>query len=105
MTAASIHGDDDEDNGIIDIDEIQNHGILHHPPFLLQSLISLGIGASDISKLKANGIHTVGSLLSTTTKKLLRIKGFSDTKVEKIKEAAKKTCASILDFTTVIEIC
>jgi hypothetical protein len=49
--------------------------------------------------------YTLQSLLSTTTKKLLRIKGFSDTKVEKIKEAAKKTCASILDFTTVIEIC
>jgi hypothetical protein len=32
----------------------------------------------------------VKGLLAATTKKLLKIKGFSEIKVEKIKEAAKK---------------
>ncbi|EHK99937.1 putative Meiotic recombination protein DMC1 [Glarea lozoyensis 74030] len=73
MAQDTIIGDD-EDVGIIDIDEIQAHGI----------------GATDIAKLKANNIHTVASLVSCTTKRLLKIKGFSDIKVEKIKEAAKK---------------
>jgi meiotic recombination protein DMC1 len=34
------------------------------------------------------------SLCATTSKRLLRIKGLSDTKVEKIKEAAKKLSVS-----------
>ncbi|KAH6683112.1 Rad51-domain-containing protein, partial [Halenospora varia] len=57
-----------------------------------------GVGATDIAKLKSHNIHTVASLLACTTRRLLRIKGFSDTKVEKIKEAAKKmaVCSSIL---------
>ena len=36
------------------------------------------------------------SLCATTSKRLLRIKGLSDTKVEKIKEAAKKLSVSLL---------
>ncbi|KAG4430228.1 Meiotic recombination protein dmc1 [Cadophora sp. M221] len=67
-------GDDEDEGNIVDIDEIQAHGI----------------GAADISKLKAQNIHTVATLLSTTTRRLLKIKGFSEIKVEKIKEAAKK---------------
>ncbi|KAL5321541.1 hypothetical protein ACEPPN_009500 [Leptodophora sp. 'Broadleaf-Isolate-01'] len=67
-------GDDEEEGNIVDIEEIQAHGI----------------GAADISKLKAQNIHTVATLLSTTTRRLLKIKGFSEIKVEKIKEAAKK---------------
>ena len=91
--------------------------------FLLR--LSLGIGATDIAKLKANNIHTVAvrlsmpishvdvtsanrimqSLTSCTTRRLLKIKGFSDIKVEKIKEAAKKLSVSYhmsshIDFTS-----
>jgi hypothetical protein len=37
-----------------------------------------------------SGFHTVGQLLRTPTKVLLAIKGISDTKLEKIMEAARK---------------
>jgi hypothetical protein len=76
-----------------------------------------GIGAAEIAKLKGNNIHTVGvwlfhsfpsrpfcplvfgltsvqSLIAMTSKRLLKIKGFSDIKVEKIKDAAKKLMVS-----------
>ncbi|KUJ18047.1 uncharacterized protein LY89DRAFT_36047 [Mollisia scopiformis] len=76
--AGSTCGDEVE-NDIVDIDEIQ----------------SLGVNASDIAKLKSNNIYTVASLVSTPSKRLLKIKGFSDTKVEKIKEAGKKLAVGI----------
>ncbi|CAR26807.1 hypothetical protein ZYGR_0I00790 [Zygosaccharomyces rouxii] len=59
---------------IINVDELQNHGI----------------NASDLQKLKASGIFTVNTVLSTTRRSLARIKGLSEVKVEKIKEAAGK---------------
>ncbi|ESZ90116.1 meiotic recombination protein dmc1 [Sclerotinia borealis F-4128] len=73
--AASLCGDANElESTIVDIEEIQAHGI----------------SAADIAKLRSNGIHTVGTLIGTTNRRLVRIKGFSDIKVEKVKEAAKK---------------
>ncbi|TGO55169.1 hypothetical protein BOTNAR_0250g00050 [Botryotinia narcissicola] len=73
--AASLCGDaNEQESGIIDIDEIQAHGI----------------SASDIAKLRSNLIHTVGTLINTPIRKLVKIKGFSDIKAEKVKEAAKK---------------
>ncbi|KAK9450113.1 uncharacterized protein V1518DRAFT_413024 [Limtongia smithiae] len=59
---------------ILDVDELQN----------------LGINASDIQKLRAAGIHAVSTVLSTTRRNLLKVKGLSEAKVEKIKEAAGK---------------
>lgn len=76
-----------------------------------------GINASDISKLKAANIVTIAAspflspmpldrlailiseqtLVGTLSRKLLKIKGFSDTKVEKIKEAGKKLSVSTRD--------
>lgn len=49
-----------------------------------------GINVSDIQRLKANSLHTVGAVHSMTTKNLLKIKGFSDAKVDKIKDAVRK---------------
>lgn len=60
--------------GIVSIDELQNYGI----------------NASDLQKLKAGGIFTVNTALSTTRRNLAKIKGLSEVKVEKIKEAAGK---------------
>ncbi|KAI8980864.1 meiotic recombination protein DMC1/LIM15 [Pilobolus umbonatus] len=60
----------------IDIDEIQMHGI----------------GVADIQKLKLAGLCT--GILMTTKKQLLRIKGLSETKVDKIKDAASKMLGS-----------
>ncbi|KAH3901900.1 recombinase DMC1 SCDLUD_001684 [Saccharomycodes ludwigii] len=60
--------------GIITIDELQNYGI----------------NVSDLSKLKSGGIYSVQSVLSTTRRNMIKIKGLSEVKVEKIKEAANK---------------
>jgi meiotic recombination protein DMC1 len=43
----------------------------------------------DINKLKAAGICTIAAVLHTTTKSLANIKGLSEAKVDKIREAAK----------------
>lgn len=59
---------------IVTVDELQNYGI----------------NASDLLKLKSNGIFTVNTVLSTTRRNLLKIKGLSEVKVEKIKEASNK---------------
>ena len=44
----------------------------------------------DINKLKATGICTILSVSQTTRRNLLKIKGLSEAKVEKLKEAAAK---------------
>ncbi|KAL1932011.1 hypothetical protein VTP01DRAFT_9067 [Rhizomucor pusillus] len=49
-----------------------------------------GIGVADINKLKAAGICTIRGVQMTTKKNMLRIKGFSETKVDKVKDAAAK---------------
>ena len=59
---------------IVDIDTIQAHGI----------------NVGDISKLKANGYYTIASVHAATRRNLLKIKGFSEIKVEKVKDALAK---------------
>lgn len=59
---------------IVQIDELQN----------------FGINAADISKLKVAGIYSVNTVLSTTRRNMNKIKGLSEVKVDKIKEAASK---------------
>ncbi|KAI5283087.1 Meiotic recombination protein dmc1 [Ascosphaera aggregata] len=74
-----VLSDQAKDSDLIqDIDEIQAHGI----------------GAADITKLKANGFYTVASVHGATRKTLLKIKGFSEVKVEKVKEAIQKLLVS-----------
>ncbi|KAK4691065.1 meiotic recombination protein DMC1, partial [Lecanoromycetidae sp. Uapishka_2] len=85
---ASIAGDESDDDFIVDIDGIQAHGV----------------GAADISKLKANGYYTVASVHAATRKTLLKVKGFSEVKVEKIKEAIGKCQPSASGFMTAIEL-
>jgi hypothetical protein len=65
---------DPQDSFIVDIDAIQAHGI----------------GAVDIAKLKANGYYTIASVHSATRRNLLKIKGFSEIKVDKVKDAITK---------------
>lgn len=65
----------------------------------------IGVGATDIAKLKANGYYTVAvssthsacrsltapqSVHAATRRTLLKVKGFSEVKVEKVKEAVAK---------------
>ncbi|SCV00348.1 LAME_0G09098g1_1 [Lachancea meyersii CBS 8951] len=61
-------------SAIINVDELQSYGI----------------NASDLQKLKGAGIYSVNTVLSTTRRNLLKIKGLSEVKVEKVKEAAGK---------------
>lgn len=66
--------DTSSNNAVVPVEELQNHGI----------------NASDLQKLKARGIFTVNTVLSTTRRNLCKIKGLSEVKVEKLKEAASK---------------
>ncbi|KAH8082282.1 Rad51-domain-containing protein [Filobasidium floriforme] len=56
----------------------------------VDELQSQGINVQDINKLKATGICTILSVSQTTRRNLLKIKGLSEAKVEKLKEAAAK---------------
>ena len=66
----------------------------------IAALSNFGIATSDIKKLREAGFHTVEHLMMTSDRKLLNIKGISDAKVLKMKEAAAKLGLQLLDFTT-----
>ncbi|KAM0719973.1 hypothetical protein Q7P37_004108 [Cladosporium fusiforme] len=75
MPRSSDSSDDEDDQSlIVDIDQLQSHGI----------------NQSDILKLKASGFYTVSAVHSLHSKQLLKIRGFSEVKVEKVKDAIKK---------------
>lgn len=135
MGAESVYGGDEEEidvsqtrkflspladvvqSGIIDIDEIQNHGKTHHLR-VLHAPANLGrcqccryhkveaewhphrwckLLPNLMKMFVANSIFQ--TLIGCTSKRLLRIKGFSEVKVEKIKDAAKKlsvSCCSLM---------
>ncbi|KAK6170632.1 hypothetical protein SNE40_018982 [Patella caerulea] len=78
--------DEDDDISIFqDIDQLQNHGI----------------NIADIKKLKQAGINTIKGIQMTTRKKLCNIKGISEAKMEKIKEASAKLV--LTGFSTALE--
>ncbi|CAO3701730.1 unnamed protein product [Rhizopus stolonifer] len=56
----------------------------------IDDLQAQGIGVADIVKLKSAGLCTVRGVQMMTKRALLKIKGLSETKVDKIKEAALK---------------
>ncbi|KAG9205457.1 Meiotic recombination protein dmc1 [Epicoccum nigrum] len=86
---SSVASDDSHDDGyIVDIDAIQAHGI----------------NVGDISKLKANGYYTIASVHAATRRNLLKIKGFSEIKVEKVKDALAKCQPSGGGFQTAHEL-
>ncbi|CAE6442160.1 unnamed protein product [Rhizoctonia solani] len=69
---------------------------------MIDELQSHGINAQDITKLKKEGICTVSAVRMTSRRNLLKIKGMSEAKVEKIKEAAQKILGS--SFQTGIQV-
>ena len=69
-----VPSDFDDESFFQDIGVLQNHGI----------------NVTDIKKLKTAGICTVKGVQMTTRKKLCSIKGISEAKVDKIKEAVSK---------------
>ncbi|CAH0694076.1 unnamed protein product [Spodoptera exigua] len=82
----NISDNDEEESFFQDVDILQKHGI----------------NVADIKKLKAAGICTIKGIQMSTKKKLCNIKGFSDTKVDKIKEACQKVAT--LGFMTALEV-
>ncbi|KAG1850624.1 Rad51-domain-containing protein [Suillus subalutaceus] len=84
---SSPGGEEIEETPFFDnVDELQQHGI----------------NVQDILKLKSASINTVSGVVMTTRRQLLKIKGMSEAKVEKIKEAAQKITGS--SFATGIEV-
>ncbi|KAI0319757.1 Rad51-domain-containing protein [Amylostereum chailletii] len=84
---ASPLAEDADENPFFDsVDELQQHGI----------------NVQDILKLKAAAINTVSGVTMTTRRQMLKIKGMSEAKVEKIKEAASKIVGS--SFATGLEM-
>eukprot|EP00095_Tigriopus_kingsejongensis_P008500 maker-scaffold18_size714446-snap-gene-6.35 protein:Tk08500 transcript:maker-scaffold18_size714446-snap-gene-6.35-mRNA-1 annotation:"meiotic recombination protein dmc1 lim15 homolog" len=79
----------EEDDFILDIDQLQAHGI----------------NVADLKKLKSAGICTVKGVQMTTKKKLCNIKGLSEAKVDKIKEAIFKLLGgSGVGFITALQV-
>jgi len=76
--------DADEENFYQDVDLLQNHGI----------------NVADIKKLKTAGICTIKGMQMVTKKKMCNIKGLSEAKVEKMKEAILKICGANAGFCT-----
>ncbi|KAJ7246311.1 Rad51-domain-containing protein [Mycena haematopus] len=84
--APSPPAEDDATPYFDTVDELQQHGI----------------NVQDILKLKSAAINTVSGVNMTTRRQMLKIKGMSEAKVEKIKEAAHKILGS--SFATGVEI-
>jgi len=89
MSLATDTTTNDEDDGLfVDVDSLQSYGV----------------NAADLKKLKAVGICTVKGLKMVTKKKLCAIKGLSDAKVDKIKEALLKSSGDGSVFSTALEV-
>lgn len=78
---------EEEDSFYQDIDLLQTHGI----------------NVADIKKLKLAGICTVKGIQMVTKKKLCNIKGLSEAKVDKIKEAIVKVSGGRAGFCTALQ--
>ena len=77
-----------ESNLFVDLDGLQSHGI----------------NVADVKKLKSAGICTLLGLQMTTRKKLCAIKGLSEAKVDKIKEASLKMTHVPAGFVTALQV-
>jgi meiotic recombination protein DMC1 len=84
-TTATVY--EEEESFYQDIELLQNHGI----------------NVADIKKLKAAGICTVRGIQMVTKKKLCNIKGLSEAKVDKMKEAVLKICGANAGFCTALQ--
>lgn len=69
----------------------------------IDMLVEHNISAEDINVLKSIGINTIKGVQMTIRKKLLQLKGFTNEKVDKIKEACCKIELSS-GFMTALEV-
>lgn len=72
------------------VDENLQHEEVQSGPYPIESLVEMGIAAADIKKLKEGGINTVEAVAFASRRELCEIKGVSEAKVAKLKEAANK---------------
>ena len=95
------------ENYIVDIDELQAHGLLKQVARdCCGSNIASGVNVKEWRYIRT--IHQVEdpaniqaqSVYSATTKTLLKIRGFSDAKVEKIKDAVRKCMVRPMEYLT-----
>jgi len=56
-------------------------------PHSLQMLEAAGVASSDIKKLQEGGLHTVEAVAHASNKTLVAIKGITEVKIKKLKEA------------------
>ncbi|KAL7418059.1 Rad51-domain-containing protein [Mrakia frigida] len=70
----------------------------------IDDMMAHGIGAVDIAKLKAFGLTTVQSVAMTSRRNMLKIKGLSEAKIEKLKETAAKLLPSTIITATEVAI-
>ena len=86
---------------------MMNHSVVHDEQSDFYQDIDLlqshGINVADIKKLKTAGICTIRGIQMTTKKKLCAIKGLSEAKVDKMKEAVLKICGSNAGFCTALQ--
>lgn len=59
-------------------------------PLPIEQLESAGIASTDVKKLREGGLFTVEAVAYTSRKDLLKIKGISEAKVDRLTEAASK---------------
>ncbi|KAI8902464.1 Rad51-domain-containing protein [Globomyces pollinis-pini] len=88
--------------GDIDDLNVSDDNILDMELMEIDKLQETGINQADIIKMKACGITTIKAIQMVTARNLLKIKGFTEAKVEKIKEGAKKLIAN--GFMTATEL-
>lgn len=69
----------------------------------IEMLLEHGVDAEDVKKLKADGINTIKGVQMTIRKKLLKLKGFDEAKIDKIKEICSKLSLTS-GFMTALEV-
>ena len=87
QSQAGAKVEEEEDDFFQDIEMLQNHGI----------------NVADIKKLKTAGVCTVRGIQMVTRKKLCNIKGLSEAKVDKMKEAVMKISGPGAGFCTALQ--
>jgi len=71
---------------------------------VVEDLQGAGINVSEIKKLQEGGLMTIGSVLQCSTRDLIAIKGLTEARVEKIKEAARRLDSRGNAFKTGLEV-
>ncbi|EKE42819.1 hypothetical protein ENUP19_0246G0033 [Entamoeba nuttalli] len=102
MTEVKSKSNEQEEN----VQEIEEDEVEEVPSFhSIDILQQQGINVGDINKLKSAGCNTIESVVMHTHKELCAIRGFSDSKVDKIMEAVSKIFPthSFISATTSLE--